>query len=134
MNPIANQFSSIEKVTDQYLNKQSVNNSTKTADVSFEDILKEKQNQSVDTSGELKFSKHATARLSDRNISLTTEQSQRLSDGVLAASQKGINDSLVLVDSLAFIVNVPNKTVVTAMDQAETINNVFTNIDGAVIM
>ena len=41
MNPIANQFSSIEKVTDQYLNKQSVNNSTKTADVSFEDILKE---------------------------------------------------------------------------------------------
>ena len=41
---------------------------------------------------------------------------------------------LVLVDSLAFIVNVPSKTVVTAMDQTETQSNIFTNIDGAVIM
>ena len=40
----------------------------------------------------------------------------------------------VLVDDIAFIVNVPSKTVVTAMDQAETNSNVFTNIDGAVIM
>ncbi len=39
-----------------------------------------------------------------------------------------------MVDSLAFIVNVPNKTVVTAMDQKETPTNIFTNIDGAVIM
>ena len=58
----------------------------------------------------------------------------RLQSGVEKASAKGINESLVLVDSLAFIVNVPNKTVVTAMDQTETQSNVFTNIDGAVIM
>ena len=51
-----------------------------------------------------------------------------------AARNKGINDSLVMVDSLAFIVNIPNNTVVTAIDKNETINNVFTNIDGAVIM
>jgi flagellar operon protein len=50
------------------------------------------------------------------------------------AKNKGINESLVLVDSLAFIVNVPNRTVVTAMDQTETQSNIFTNIDGAVIM
>ena len=50
------------------------------------------------------------------------------------AKEKGINESLVLVDSLAFIVNVPSRTVVTAMDQTETKSNVFTNIDGAVIM
>ncbi|MFR4382765.1 MAG: flagellar protein, partial [Roseburia sp.] len=42
-------------------------------------------------------------------------------------------ESLVVVDSLAFIVNVPSRTVVTAMDQNESENNVFTNIDGAVI-
>jgi flagellar operon protein len=40
----------------------------------------------------------------------------------------------VIVDSLAFIVNVPNQTVVTAMDQSESIDNIFTNIDGAVII
>ena len=45
-----------------------------------------------------------------------------------------MNESLVLVDDLAFIVNVPNRTVITAMEQGETNSNVFTNIDGAVIM
>lgn len=49
------------------------------------------------------------------------------------AEKKGIKESLVVVDSLAFIVNVPSRTVVTAMDQNESENNVFTNIDGAVI-
>ena len=54
--------------------------------------------------------------------------------GVQKASEKGIKESLVIVDSLAFIVNVPNQTVVTAMDQTESMDNVFTNIDGAVII
>ena len=73
-------------------------------------------------------------RLTDRNISLSAEQSERLETGVLRAGEKGIEESLVIVDSLAFIVNVPNKTVVTALDQSESGNNIFTNIDGAVIM
>ena len=50
------------------------------------------------------------------------------------ANAKGIKDSLVLIDKLAFIVNVPSNTVVTAMDQSETSENIFTNIDGAVIV
>ena len=126
MNPISKQFLSIEQVNDQILNQKPVNNSANTSDLSFEDILKSKQ--------EIKFSKHASMRLSERNISLTAEQNQRLQNGVEAASEKGIKESLVLVDSLAFIVNVPNKTVVTAMDQGESDQNVFTNIDGAVIV
>lgn len=126
MNPISKQFLSIEQVNNQILNQKPVNNSANTSDLSFEDILKSKQG--------IKFSKHASMRLSERNISLTAEQNQRLQNGVEAASEKGIKESLVLVDSLAFIVNVPNNTVVTAMDKKETNNNVFTNIDGAVIM
>ena len=54
--------------------------------------------------------------------------------GTQKASEKGIKETLVLVDSLAFIVNVPSNTVVTAMNQNETEENIFTNIDGAVIM
>ena len=83
---------------------------------------------------ELKFSKHANMRLEQRDIALSAEQSQRLEAGVAKASAKGIKESLVIVDSLAFIVNVPNQTVVTAMDQTESEDNVFTNIDGAVII
>jgi flagellar operon protein len=127
MNRIGNQFSTIEQVTSQYFNTGSLNNAAKESDISFADVLKEKQTT-------VRFSKHAAQRLESRNISLSDEQSTRLENGIRQASDKGINESLVLVDSLAFIVNVPNRTVVTAMDQAETQSNVFTNIDGAVIM
>lgn len=134
MKPIANQFSSIEQITDQYLQKQSVRGAVKTAETSFEDILRRQQRLAGDAASELRFSKHAASRLESRNISLTAEQSARLESGVERAEAKGINESLVLIDSLAFIVNVPNRTVVTAMDQNDTKSNIFTNIDGAVIM
>lgn len=134
MNGIAKQFSSIEQVTDQYFPQKSVNNSGKASDISFKDVLLQQQNKADGIDSNLKFSKHAAARLSSRNINLSSEQSRRLENGVQQAKEKGINESLVLVDSLAFIVNVPNQTVVTAMDQTETKSNVFTNIDGAVIM
>ena len=68
------------------------------------------------------------------NIELTNRQMERLSDGAKKAGERGIQESLVIVDDLAFIVNIPNKTVVTAMDSTATNDNVFTNIDGAVIM
>lgn len=134
LNQISGQFGSIEQVTNQYFGKQTVKNLQSTSDITFEDVLKQKQTERVIENSGLKFSKHASARLQDRNIALTEAQNQRLEDGVTKAMEKGISDSLVLVDSLAFIVNVPNKTVVTAMDQTETDSNVFTNIDGAVIM
>ena len=73
-------------------------------------------------------------RLNDRNITLSAEQNERLENAVKEADNKGVNESLFLVDDLAFIVNVPNRTVITAMEQSETNSNVFTNIDGAVIM
>lgn len=125
-----NQFLSIEQVQNQFLNR---NNRTAQADVpSFQDILRGKTD-GVEA-GEVRFSKHAANRLADRNIELTKEQVERLNLGAAKAEAKGINESLVIVDSLAFIVNVPNQTVITAMNQTETDENVFTNIDGAVII
>ena len=131
MNKIANQFTSIEQVTGQYLNQRNPEK-LQNQGFSFEQILNQKREASE--SPELKFSKHAAMRLENRNINLSAEQSKRLENGVQKASEKGIKESLVLIDSLAFIVNVPNKTVVTAMDQGESNDNIFTNIDGAVIM
>lgn len=132
------QFLSMEQLTDQYLSRQSGNN-TASAEVStsFAEILQSKSIQRslyADRTAELKFSKHAQVRLTDRRIELSSEQLERLNDGARKAGQKGIRDSLVIVDSLAFIVNIPSHTVVTAMDSTETNENVFTNINGAVIM
>ena len=124
-------FTSIEQVAGTYLNPAAESRPLGNLNgASFEDIFKQK----LQSASDLKFSKHATQRLDDRNIELTEEQSLRLSEGDQKAQEKGITDSLVLVDTLAFIVNVPNQTVVTAMDQTESDENIFTNIDGAVIV
>lgn len=127
-----NGFLSIEQLADRYLSPNSGKVETgKAQGASFQEILQQK---AADGKEELKFSKHAAGRLADRNISLTEEQLTRLNDGARRAGQKGIKDSLVIVDKLAFIVNVPNNTVVTAMDSTDTKENIFTNINGAVIM
>lgn len=133
MNIQNNGYLSIEQLTDQYLNKTKGADGRENADrLSFQEILERKSVESL-SAGNLKFSKHALGRLNDRNIELDTQQLERLNDGARKAGQKGIRDSLVIVDQLAFIVNVPNQTVVTAMDSTATDENVFTNINGAVI-
>lgn len=128
-----NSYLSIEQLTGQYLNgTQKSGNTRETREgLSFQEILQQK---SLQDTGSLKFSKHALGRLNDRRIELSEGQLERLNEGAQRAGQKGIRDSLVIVDELAFIVNVPNQTVVTAMDSTETNDNVFTNINGAVIM
>ncbi len=109
------------------LNVQELKNGQ---EYTFQEILKSKSEESTG----LKFSKHASVRLEQRGIQLTKGQMDRLTDGTLKAGQKGIKDSLVIVDELAFIVNVPNHMVVTAMDSTDADTKIFTNIDGAVIM
>lgn len=129
-----NGFLSIEQLTDRYLNNKKPVKENENAGLSFRDILQQKRLFGTAQTGELKFSKHASERLLSRSIELSDDQLKRLNDGAVKAGQKGIRDSLVIVDELAFIVNVPNQTVVTAMDSTQTNENVFTNINGAVIM
>ena len=129
---VKNNFSSIEQMANQVaknksksaiLNKVNINNS------SFGEILKSKQEE--ENTGTLRFSKHVNQRLASRNIDLSASQLKRLESATNKAREKGIKESLVMVDDLAFIVNVPSKTVITAINDME--ESVFTNIDGAVI-
>lgn len=138
MNIQKTEYLSIEQLADRYLQPVKKTEGRDNADrLSFQEVLLQKSRETEQSEqaagGELKFSKHALNRLSDRNIELDSRQLERLCDGARKAGQKGIRDSLVLVDQLAFIVNVPNHTVVTAMDSTATDENIFTNINGAVI-
>jgi len=81
----------------------------------------------------LQFSKHALARVQRRGIELDQSTLGRLSEGVGRAAGKGSRDSLVLVDGTAFVVSVSNRTVITAVGSEHMKDNVFTNIDSAVI-
>lgn len=136
MNQIGTPSYSIDQIAGEYLKqKQTVNNNSSDS-VSFEQILLGKQNDyevKKTTSGVI-FSKHANERLNSRHIELDVSQLKRLNDGIEQARSKNINESLVMMDNLAFIVNVRNNTVVTALDQGSEASHVFTNIDGAVII
>ena len=126
------QFLSMNELQEQYRKKTSkVSQMTNSSGLSFEEIWKQKTEE---VSEELRFSKHAANRLADRSIVLSDNQLSRLTEGAKKAGEKGIKESLVMVDQLAFIVNVPNNTVITAMDQTQAKDNIFTNIDGAVIV
>ena len=95
---------------------------------SFQNIFSNK----LEDNSPIHFSKHASMRLNERNVSLSSEQIKRVESGIDKASKKGINDSLVLVDNVALVVNVKNKVVITDMNSEN--ENIFTNIDGAVIV
>ncbi|TAJ19710.1 MAG: flagellar biosynthesis protein [Dehalococcoidia bacterium] len=81
----------------------------------------------------LQFSKHAQKRLEQRGIDLDGARMARLEQAVGQAAAKGSRDSLILLDEMALVVSVQNRTVVTAMDQQSTKEQVFTNIDSVVI-
>lgn len=81
------------------------------------------------------FSKHAMKRIESRNIEiLDGDKLERLNKGIEIAAEKGSNETLVLVDSTAFVVSVKNNTVITTMSQDDLKGNIFTNIDSTVIM
>jgi flagellar operon protein len=92
---------------------------------SFEDILENKI---------VRFSHHAEVRLQQRGIQLQPDQLAKIGSAIDKAASKGAKDSLMLLGGTALIVNIPNRTVVTALDGASMKDNVFTQIDSAVII
>lgn len=99
------------------------------AKTSFADILDKK----LPAEG-LKFSRHAEERLRSRGIELSENDVKKLEDAVNDVGRKGGRESLVMMGNAAFVVNVRNRTVITAMDREGMRGNVFTNIDSAVVV
>ena len=97
--------------------------------LSFHDVLA----RTLETSTGLKFSAHASERLQLRGIELSADDKIRLSGAVDNAEKKGAVDSLIIVDDMAFIVSIKNRTVITALTGDDMKNNVFTNIDSTIL-
>ncbi|MEK4711287.1 TIGR02530 family flagellar biosynthesis protein [Sporosarcina sp. FSL K6-5500] len=83
---------------------------------------------------ELKISKHASERLVERNIQISDAEWAHVTAKVNEAKLKGIKESLVLMDQAALIVSAKNSTVITAMDRMEAKDQLFTNIDGTIVL
>lgn len=96
----------------------------------FADVLSE----TLSKNSSVNFSKHAVKRAVEHNIDLDDESISRLNEGVRIAGEKKLEEPLILVGSTAFLVNIPHNTVITAVDSGNMKGNVFTNIDGTVII
>lgn len=97
---------------------------------SFKDVL----GAQLNAKPPVEFTKHAATRVTQRKIDISPENIERLNQGVKLAEKKGLNDTLILVDKTAFLVNVKNNKVITTVNGDELMGNVFTNIDGTVIV
>jgi flagellar operon protein len=90
--------------------------------------------EQLSVADDLKFSVHALKRLESRQIALDNREMALLKDAVNRAEAKGAKESLILMDRLALVVSVKNRTVITALDDHSLKDNIFTNIDSAVIV
>lgn len=124
-----NYYANVGRISSQ--KKADLPKKTETGQIgSFEEILKSKTEEKLNVT----FSKHAKERLESREIKLTDIQKEKISKAIEKAKNKGVKDSLILVDNMAFVVSVKNNVVITAVNNEELKENVFTNIDGAVIV
>ena len=123
----------IEQIRNSYLGTPRKTNESRRQDTTVDETGKDFNDylSGVKEKNDVHFSKHASKRLDSREIELTPGQRERLNEATDKARDKGLKESLVMVDNLAFIVNVKNNTVVTALNDTE--KSVFTNIDGAII-
>lgn len=102
----------------------------KNSKTEFDSLLQEASEEK----GGLKFSTHAMKRLDERSIQMDSEEFVKLRGALDKLKSKGGKDSLVLTGKAAYIMDVPNNTVVTAMEKSKLAENVFTKIDSTLIL
>ena len=90
--------------------------------------------QATVNTGSLKVTKHANERLLERNINISESQWALIGSKIDEAKAKGVKESLVLTDEAALIISAKNKAVITAMDRQEAKEQLFTNIDGTIVL
>lgn len=99
----------------------------------FKDLLNEKIIKEEKVENEIVFSKHANERILERNIDVSEEVTGKLNEAAEQAKDKGLKNVLVMIDNQAFIISTMNNKVITAVNSQDLKENIFTNIDGAVI-
>jgi len=103
---------------------------TKPAGMSFEEVLATR----LGTSDRVTFSAHAKKRIGERGIELSSGELASIDQATRRAADKGAREALFLLGELGLVVNIKNRTVLTALDTRNMRNKVFTNIDSAVVI
>ncbi len=128
MKEISNNLN-IKRLENQLISNSKGKHSVK-RDKSFDQVLESIKKREL----EIKFSKHAVERLNNRDMDLNMDEIYRLNNAFQKAKSKGVKDALIIMDDKAFIANINNNVIVTTINKEQLKDNVFTNIDGAVII
>ena len=123
---LLNRFERIDRFSPSQVNR-STQKDVLSAEKTFEEELQLSLNN-------IKISKHAGQRISERNITLGQTSLKRLSSAIDAAYEKGVKNALIMMDENIFIVNTDSRTVITGTQKKYCNSNVFTNIDGALVI
>lgn len=113
-----------------FLQNQTTRKPVETSKNTFQELLQKASN----TTEALKISKHARERLAERSIAISEMEWTNIRDKVDEAKSKGVKESLVLMEQAALIISAKNSTVITAMDREEAKAQIFTNIDGTIVL
>ena len=103
------------------------------SNISFKPV-KEKFSTILADAQQVNFSKHARERLHSRGIELTNNKLTEISQAIDKAAMKGSRETLILDDNAAYLVSIPNRTVVTAFGKENLREGVVTAIDSAIIL
>ncbi|MBR3704627.1 MAG: flagellar biosynthesis protein [Oscillospiraceae bacterium] len=123
----------IERVSSRHYQPSSAQLQQAVANASFDLMLRQEMDKVRETR-DVEFSKHAIVRAQERGIDITPDLIDQLRGSMIRAQAKGVTNILAMDSEKAFIINVPNAKVITAITQDEMKENVFTNIDGAVFL
>lgn len=134
MNPYLNNGRIISPITTGNVGLNRENTQKRKTETQQGDSFAELLRRQINTNAKVEFSKHAVERVVKRNIDVSSDSMERLNEGVKLAEEKGLSNPLILVGSTAFVVNVPNNKVITTLSGDDLKGNVFTNIDGTVII
>lgn len=119
----------IDKISNNQLSRIDINNTRTAATNDFSKLL-----ESIQSKNQIKISAHAQLRLKERNINLSESDMNKLQTAVNSIKNKGGRDALILYNNVAFITSINNNTIVTAVGSDNLKENIFTNIDSAVIL
>jgi flagellar operon protein len=119
----------VERVGKVGIETHQLENRVSNTGVGFREIFEAKLNAQ-----NINISKHAQERILLRGIGIGKEEIDGINKAIDLASSKGVRDSLVVINGKAFVINIPSRTVVTAIEEDALKNRIFTNIDGVVIL
>lgn len=123
----------IERVSSRQYQQSAAQLQQAVANASFDLILRQEMDKAREMR-DVEFSKHAILRAEERGIDITPDLIDQLRGSMIRAQAKGVTNILAMDADKAFIINIPNAKVITAITQDEMKENVFTNIDGAVFL